>query len=403
MKILQVISFCLAGIMVIILPAWNVGALEVSGKASTMAEFISVPGGYAGPVYQYLSLNLDEITESGLRFRGYGRLATDPLNKIDTDSRLYIAYFENLGLYDGKLDFKLGRNFIVTSAGASMMDGLKLKINDIGLWYFGVFFGADVKYHEIYTTGDFLAGMEAAGQVFEKFYLNLSFLQKWDNREVANMLFGFDLTYDLLNTADLYTELQYSQLDKKITYFLGGIKVNPHPKWTVDLEYLYSLPVFSATSIYSVFAAKKYQEIKVDLDYSINRVLTAYFRFTREIYKEFEDASVFEAGLNLIQHKKFSGYLSGIYRAAPEGQDLSGLKIGIACWLNDYVKAGAGAHLDVLERRIEDTDDTTSNRLWIDVSVFPSETAAVHAKFELVDSALWERYTRASIRLDLRY
>jgi hypothetical protein len=122
MKVLRRIFFCLAASLVIFLPAWNVGAVDISGRSSTVLEWFSVPeGGNAVPLYQYLSLNIDEITDTGLRFRGYGRLAGDTRSKIDIDSRLYTAYLENKGLFNSRLDFRLGRSFIVTTAGASLI------------------------------------------------------------------------------------------------------------------------------------------------------------------------------------------------------------------------------------------------------------------------------------------
>lgn len=404
MKALRLISFCLSASLLILLPAWNAGAVDISGRSSTGLEWFSVPeGGLAVPLYQYLSLNIDEITETGLRFRGYGRLASDTRSKIDADSRLYTAYLENKGLFNSRLDFRLGRSFIVTTAGASLMDGLALKINDIGPLDFRIFGGGDVKYHEIYSTADLVAGFEVAGRFFDSLDTNFSFLQRWNDSDLANRLFGFDAAYEYKNLVNLYTDIQYSYLDRKITYFLGGLQYYAHSKWVFDLDYLYSLPIFSATSIYSVFASKQYQEVTAELDYFIIPELKAYFRYTREMYPEFTDANVYEFGLSMIQRKDFSGYLAGIIRLAKEGQDLTGAKVRFAYWFNEHMQAGVGVHIDVFERRIEESDDTTSHRLWVDFSVFPTKSVSVQAIFELVDSALWKRYTRTGIRLNVRF
>ncbi len=404
MKALRLISFCLSASLLIFLPAWNAGAVDISGRSSTVLEWFSVPeGGSALPLYQYLSLNIDEITDTGLRFRGYGRLAGDTRNRIDADGRLYTAYLENKGLFDNRLDFRLGRSFVVTTAGASLMDGLALKINDIGPLDFRVFGGGDVKYHEIYSIGDFLVGFEAAGRFFTSLDLNWSYFQKWNNKDLANRLFGFDATYGYKNMVNLYTEIQYSHLDRKMTYFLGGLQYYAHSKWVFDLDYLYSLPIFSATSIYSVFAARQYQEVKAELDYFILPELKAYFRFTWEMYPEFADANVYEFGVDMVQRKSFSGYLAGTVRSTKEGQDLTGAKVRFAYWFNEYMQTGIGVHIDVFERRIEESDDTTSHRLWVDFSVFPTKSISVQAIFELVESALWKRYTRTHVRLNVRF
>ena len=99
--------------------ACPVQATEVHGRASTVVEWYdSADGDTAIPVHQYLQFSLIDIADKGYNFKAYGRLADDIENEIDVDSRLYYAYLEKRDLYDG-FDFRLGRQFISTTAGAS--------------------------------------------------------------------------------------------------------------------------------------------------------------------------------------------------------------------------------------------------------------------------------------------
>ena len=74
-----------------------------------------------------------------------------------------------------------------------------------------------------------------------------------------------------------------------------------------------------------------------------------------------------------IRTNKFSGYLSGVWRDDKDGQDLKGFKVRGAYLFNQYIQAGVGAEVDVLQRRLEDdSDDTTSARYWADVTGYIS-------------------------------
>ena len=101
-------------------------ATTISGRASTVFEWFDDPhGDTATPVYQYLQFNALDLADKGWDFRGYGRASTDLADRVDADSRLYYAYVQKKGLAEG-LDLKLGRQFLATAAGASLMDGISL-------------------------------------------------------------------------------------------------------------------------------------------------------------------------------------------------------------------------------------------------------------------------------------
>ncbi len=104
------------------LPCWLAGpvqAASVSGRASTVLEvYDNADEDTALPVYQYLQLNVRDLAP-GYHFKMFGRLGDD-LNDEDSDakSELYYAYLEKKNLLQG-LDFRLGRQFIATTASAA--------------------------------------------------------------------------------------------------------------------------------------------------------------------------------------------------------------------------------------------------------------------------------------------
>jgi hypothetical protein len=383
-------------------------AVTVSGRASTVLEwFDTADEETAVPLYQYLNLNVAGIADKGWNFRSYGRLSDDLNGEVDADSRLYYAYLEKRNLLKN-LDLKLGRQFVSTTAGASMMDGLYLDYRNLGEIDLAIFGGGDVTYYEGYHADDLVIGVEASGRVGDNFDVALSYLEKWDEGDLSHELIGFDANLEL-KQLDLYNESQYSLLTEEITYALWGGVYGSGQNWSLRAEYLYSLPVFSSTSIYSVFAVDEYEEVMLEMNYRLEMGLQVFARLTRELYESLDDATVFEAGIEKRRTGKFSGYLIGTYRDDEDGQDLSGAKAHIAYLFTEKFEAGVGAHIDVLERELgfiaDETggDDTTSERYWVDATATLSPTLNVQGKLEYTQSDLWDEYYRGRVRLNILF
>ena len=383
-------------------------AATFSGRSSTVIEWFDDPSDEtAVPIYEYILFNVRDIGNDGLNFKGYGRLATDTRDVVDVDSRLYYAFLEKKGAFDNRVDFRFGRQFVVTTAGASVMDGLDMTFNNIGPVNFRLFGGGDATYYEDYDKDDLLWGAEVYGLFWnEQLHLGLSYMQKWDESELTKELIGFDFDYDKANFINVYSEYQFNYINNVVSYFTFGSKYYRSPKWNLRAEYLYSLPVFTSTSIYSVFSVDKYQELMAEYSYNIAVGLRAFGRYSREIYEEFSDANVFEAGIEKIRTKQFSGYLTAVYRNDDDGQDLKGFKVRTAWMFSKKIQAGVGANLDVLDRRIDfenNEDQTTSNLLWLYGTYFFTDRINAQLKLERASSDLWDEYYRGRVRLNISF
>lgn len=418
MKFRQALTCTLACLVLALMPAAHVNAASVSGRSSTVLEwFDTAAGDTAVPAFQYLQLNVRDIDSDGLNFYGYGRLGYDLADELSSsnsyaDSRLYLAYLEKQDFLTDSLDFRLGRQFISTTAGASVMDGLRLDYDFLENYNLTLFGGGDVTYYEGYSAKDLVLGTEISGRFFDSLDLGLSYVGKIDGGRLTQQLFGFDLEYDFDKKLFFYSETQYDYLSDRISYFLTGAHYYLSPRWSGRLEYLYSLPVFSATSIYSVFAVDEYQEVMGEITYKIGNLdngWRSFARITREMYTDFSDANVFELGVEKLRTDKYSGYLTGVYRDDKDGQDLHGFKFYLASRFTETLQAGAGIDLDVLERTINyfdensDTDDTTSSRYWIDGTWFINDTMNLQAKVERIESDFWDHYNRGRIRLNVTF
>lgn len=377
---------------------------EISGRSSTVFEWYSTPDDKTvTPFYQYLLFNAKDLDGDGLNFRGYGRVAEDFSNEVDVDSRLYYAYLEKNNL-SSNLDLKLGRQFVATTAGASVMDGLYLRLRDVGPLKIAVFGGGDVAYYSGYNAKDLLFGTEFRGKFGDNLNLGLSYLQKWDEGDLSHELFGIDGDYEFRELLNIYSELQYNYLAKSVSYFIGGGNYHRNPAWSLRAEYLYSLPVFSSSSIYSVFAVDQYEQIMGELRGRLNQGLYGFLRYQYEMYEETANATVVEAGVEKIRTGDFSGYLSGVLRNDKDGQDLKGIKAHAAYMFTKQLQCGVGANIDVFERRLDDNDDeTTSTRYWADAVYDFTRKTTLQVKAERVSSELWNDYYRGRIRLNVSF
>jgi len=402
------------GLALVPLLAWPVtaqGANSISGSASTVIEWYDdASGDTVVPAFQYLQLNAMDLGGAGYNFHFYGRLGDDFANEHESwaAGRLYYAYLDKKGFLLDTLDMRLGRQFIASAAGASLMDGLKLDYGFLDKYRFSIYGGGDVSYYEGYNTKDAIFGWEIAGKPISGLNLGFSYLSKWDQGLLSHELFGLNVNYDFANTVYLYNESQWDYLSDRWSYFLIGSKYH-RDNWTARVEYLYSMPVFSSTSIYSVFAVSEYQEILAEVTYSLGSGINAFGRYTRELYQEFADANVYEIGLQKIRTDNLSGYLSGVYRDDREGQGLKGFKTHAAYKFNDIIEAGLGAEVDVLQRRVNyfdldsSPDDTTSSRLWADATLTVTEKINVQGKVERIESDLWNHYNRGRVRLNILF
>jgi len=397
----------LAG-LVLIPPAL---ATVITGRSSTVLEWYDMPDEKtAVPAYEYLQLKARDIGGSGIHFYGYGRLADDLADEDNTvASQLYSAYFD-MKLDRFKLDLRAGRQFISTTAGAAVMDGARLKFDKLfgqplALTLFG---GGDVKLEEAYKAGDWINGGELRYGLFTGTNLGISYLQKWeegppgDGTDLAFELLGFDIRHEFARILDTYAELQYDLLTESATYALLGVDYHRSGSWSLRTEYLYSLPVFSSTSIYSVFAVSEYEEIMVEYNQYLAYDQKLFARVTNEMYVDYDDAQVLEAGYQkMMMRSDWGGYVIGTYRNDEDGQDLYGIKLHGSYRVLPKLRAGLGAHVDVLERRLElDADETTSSRIWADATYDFSKRLSIEGKVEYLESDLWDYQTRGRVRLN---
>jgi len=377
-------------------------AADFSGRLSSVVSYYQSFYNYddSMPVYLYGMLNVKDITEEGLSFKSYARAADDVKNQQQKQSKLYYAYLEQKNIF-GSVDFKLGRNYVFTPAGSPLVDGLELKYRPFRSFNVKLFGGGDVKLNDEYDEDDQVAGLEIYGDL-ASFSYSVAYLNKWDEKALTKDLAGLELSYNHQNLIRLYTDLQYNLLSENFSYALTGAGFY-QPKWDITVEYLYSLPVFESTSIYSVFAVEEYEELFTRLRYKLDNGIYTYASFTNEYYDEYPDAYVYELGINKIRTDKFQGYLTGVYRDDSGDENRVGIKSYMSYFFHRYAVTGIGLNYDVLEKSQDDADDTTYERVWVDVTSYLNKSINLEFKVERVASNLYDDYFTGTARINYSF
>lgn len=378
-------------------------AANVSGRLSTVLEGYDDPDGDANtPLMLYGYLSAAELADTkGLNFRGYGRLGSEAEDK---DSELYYAYIEKKDLLEG-LDARAGRMFIGNAAaGVRTIDGLDLgyKLADMAKVKF--FYGGNVTFDDDYKGGDTATGAELRlGGGLYPWDVAFSYFQQRDESRLALELIGLEAYYDVRDLIDFTYDVQYNNLKQQVSYLLLETNYYRSPEYQLRLHYLYDMPVFESTSIYSVFAVDKYEELMGELTYVIDLDTRCVARLTREIYETGSDATVYEAGIEKLGLGVWSGYLFGTHRSDPDGQGLTGFKASVGYKMDKYFQPAVGIAWDVLERRKEIEDSTTSYRLWASARSEITSEFSLEALIQTAKSDLYDHFNYGRIQANYRF
>lgn len=390
-------------LLVLLFPPVSYADWSTRGDTTTVLESYDDPvsGEAALPAYQYFRLDLRDGTGDGSQgFRLYGRLAGDFNDEVDAESRLYYAYYQKKGFWGGT-DLRVGRQWINTVAGSPILDGIRIDRDWDDLLTLSVFGGGYVTL-EGGGSGDSIMGFSIKEDLWSSTDLSASYLQKWIDSDLATEIVGVAGRTKVAKRGSVYGEFQYDMLSRLYSYYLAGIRLVPGNKWTVKSEFYGFTPVFESTSIYSVFAADQYEEVSVSADYRLDRNWTIFGSYTREMYESFDDSNVVEAGLELRKKGGYGGYVAAIFRSGDE--DLRGIKVDYRMPGPYDVRVGVGAEYNVYNRIDDDDDDDTSaKRYWLEGIKDLNDDLTLRAKFERVESVVYDYYNRGRVSLRYRF
>jgi hypothetical protein len=363
-KVVSRLFLCLT-----LLAASSSWAAEIHGRSST--QFQSFNNELVGDhrqieLNEYLRISITNIDKAGkFSLFGYGRIAQDFTNGEGFNGRLYYLYGDYRDLA-GKLDLKIGRQFVNLAAGSAIIDGAQVDLKNVGPVGFTVFGGRDVIFGlngEAGDGGNTALGLAAYLAGFKQTDAEISWFRKWDGGDVARDVIGASVKQYLLNNLKLYGNARYDIVSETFNEFLAGLKYFPTSSLILTGEYYQSYATFDTTSIYSVFAVNRYQEGVFRVDYTINDMASVNAGYNRQDYGDGATADVIHLGFGIRPIEALRVNLEYDHRNGYYG-DLNGGIVDVAYDFNKASQIAAGINYDVYQRDALSGDEI-ARRYWL--------------------------------------
>jgi hypothetical protein len=381
------------------------GAMSLSGRSSSQASwFEDERGADHFNLAQYLRFSTRDYDPADtIRVDGYGRANGDIQQGDGVDARLYYLYFDKKGL-PGKTSLRVGRQFFFVSAGSALIDGAKVETSPVGPVTLTVAGGRNVMFSttgEFTRGGDLAAGAQLAVTAIPQGSLNLSYLVTYDQSELATEKVGLAADKRFGKFGEIYTQLRFDVLSEVWNEIEVGATTSIVPRLKLTAEYFRSIPTFEATSIYSVFAVNRYQEIAGKADFEITKKLSVEGEYRNENYGDDGKANVGELGIRFRPTDASSLYASGIWRNGDGGQ-LAGFELSGDMAVAKKYTVAAGVQHDVYKRDLM-TGNESASRVWLGGDVKLRKDVSVAARVEDNFNENWNNDVRARLALNVDF
>lgn len=408
---------CLRILLVaILLPGVGVPAAQavsLTGRSSTQALFYpDVYGKSQFDLSENLLVSARKFDPAdSLRINAYGRVWGSVTGGGGVEGRLYYLYLDKKDLVK-ETDVRVGRQYFFVSAGSAIVDGARIDTRAIGPLAFTLIGGWEASYNYVYIGpqahgtnesegGNYVGGVQVSLATVPDTSLDLSWLVTYDDGDLAQSILGLAGSRRFGKYGELYGQLRYDLLSELFSEVTVGAKANVGPKLTLNGEYFYSVPVFDATSIYSVFAVDRFQQILLRADYVLSPKVTLNAEYRNENYEEGSAANVGEAGVTFRPMEGATVYAAGIWRVGTGGNvggfELSGSKV----FAKDYL-AILGVQSDSFKREgMSGYDQGT--RIWAGLEAKLTKNIALSGRIEDTISTEISKDVRARLALNVSF
>lgn len=380
-------------------------AASLSGRASTQALWFSDEfGADHFDLSQYLRFHARQLDAADtVSVSGYGRAWGDAQQGGGVDGRLYYLYIDRKGL-PKQTDVRLGRQFFFVSAGSAIVDGARVDTRPFGPVAITVVGGRHVFFNttgEGTKRGDFAAAVQASLTNIPGGSMDLSYFTSYDENDLAKEIVGLSASKRFSKYGELYTQLRYDMISKVWSEIQVGARSAILPKFTFNAEFFRTIPVFEATSIFSVFAVERFQEVLFRAQYDMDPRLSLSGEYRNESYGGGDTANVGELGLRYRPRDGMSLYGAGIWRNGTGG-NLAGFELsGDTVFRKNYILS-AGVQHDNFRRELMDSHDSAT-RFWIGGEAKLRKNVSVQARIEDTHSQQFKQDVRARLALNVDF
>jgi hypothetical protein len=380
-------------------------AATVGGRSSTQALWYSDAREIDQlSLAEYVRFGITSLDkDNSMSVAGYGRLTGELYHGGGVDGRLYHLYLDKKALA-GVADVRVGRQLLFVTSGSALVDGAKIRLGGKSPFSLTLGGGRDVLFSEDgeYTRGgDMAFAGQAAFTPDPTASINASWLVKYDESELSRSMVGLGADKRFGKYLALYGEARLDTISEVFNEILLGARTAAVKGLVAEVEFFRSVPTFDATSIYSVFAVERYQEIAARADYALTDHFSVEGEYRNESYGLGDTANVGEAGLRWRTGDRANVRASAIVRSGAGGH-LTGYELsGETVVAKKYILA-AGYQGDVYKRDLMTGYDST-NRFWLGCEAKVREDVSVSARVEDSFNDNWDGDWRARLALNLDF
>ncbi|RJP22272.1 MAG: hypothetical protein C4529_06095 [Deltaproteobacteria bacterium] len=380
-------------------------AVTFGGKVSTQAMWFSDEfGADHFDLAQYVRASARHFDKGDtVQVSGYGRATGDAQQGGGVDGRLYYLYLDKRGAAKAT-DVRVGRQFFFVSAGSGIVDGARIDTRIAGPIAFTLVGGRNVLFHttgEATKRGDAAFAAQASLMNLPDAHLDLSCYLTYDENDLAKELVGMSGSKRVGKYGELYTRLRYDVLSEVFGEIQLGGRSAFFPKVVLNAEYFRSIPVFEATSIFSVFAVDRYQEVLLRADYELTPKVTLSGEYRNESYGGGDKANAGEAGVRYRPADGMSVYGAGIWRVGTGG-NLAGFELSGDLVVRKDFLLSAGLQRDSFRRELM-TGHDDATRIWAGVDARIRKNVSASARIEDTISDQYSRDVRGRLALNVSF
>ena len=193
----------------------------------------------------------------------------------DPQTYVYDLYVELTG-YPSRGRVYAGRQFVYSSIGSALIDGIRLKQKLSESFNLDLYGGAPVAHQspeKVQSLSDRASLGGRLGYQKSDVRFGLNWLWRRSGGSTSQHRAGMDGQW-LARRAELYARAVYDLSNMAISGALGRVVVRPG-QWTVSAEFDWRRPSVESNSIFSVVAADAYQGVRTDLTYKLPKGLSA--------------------------------------------------------------------------------------------------------------------------------
>jgi len=245
-------------------------AVEVKGRfSSSLYGYERSQDSHWRP---YIGLNTTAVLArngrgQSVNFHSNLRWTTDLANKsgYDPQTNVYDAYFRLVG-YPFGATINLGRQFVYSSVGSALVDGLRVKFFPIAKMSIDVYGGSAVSPEtpdRVNAFRDFgLLGSRFSYRVSSRAQIGINWLLRRSGGSISRHQVGLDGMM-VAGKTEFYGRANYDVLGYELNGLMARVTGRPG-SWYYSAEFDWRGPSVDGNSIFSVIGADKYKGLRTE-------------------------------------------------------------------------------------------------------------------------------------------